>query len=115
VVTLSIAPGYHVMSNRPSDPAYIPTRVRFEDAAGVSWDEPQYPAPVPFKLDQRSIDTFQGAAVVRIPFRVAPDAAPSSLHFAGTVRYQACTEGSCLFPVTRQVTATIEVLSRDTP
>jgi thiol-disulfide isomerase/thioredoxin len=115
VVTLSIAPGYHVMSNHPSDPSYIPTRVRFDDAPGLSWDEPAYPAPVSFKLAQRSIDTFQGTTVLRVPFRVAPDAGPSSHHVSGTLRYQACTEGSCLFPVTRQVTATIEVLSRDTP
>jgi peroxiredoxin len=114
-IALSIAPGYHVMSNHPSDPSYIPTRVHFEDAAGVTWEEPQYPSPMPFRLEGRSIDTFQGKTLVRVPFRVAPDAAPAPRRIEGTVRYQACTEGSCLFPVTRQVTATIEVLSRDTP
>lgn len=112
IVSLSIAPGYHVMSDRPSDPSYIPTRVRFDDAAGVTWGDAQYPPPVHFRVDQRSIDTFQGNALVRVPYRVAPGAPPASLRVAGTVRYQACTEGSCLFPVTRPLTATIEVAPR---
>jgi peroxiredoxin len=108
-VVLSIAPGYHVMSDRPSDPAYIATRVRFEDSRGVRWEEPRYPPSVSVQLDQTSVATFQGQIRVSIPFVVATDAGDASSRFDGTVRYQACTESRCLFPVTRHVTAMIRI------
>ena len=108
-VVLSIAPGYHVMSDRPSDPSYIATRVRFEDSRGVSWKEPRYPPSVSIQLDQTSIATFQGETTVSIPFVAATDAGDASGRFDGTVRYQACTESRCLFPVTRHVTAMIRI------
>jgi peroxiredoxin len=108
-VVLSIAPGYHVMSDRPSDPSYIATRVRFEDSRGVRWKEPRYPPSVSIQLDKTSIATFQGEAMVSIPFVAATDAGEASSLFDGTVRYQACTESRCLFPVTRHVTAMIRI------
>jgi peroxiredoxin len=108
-VVLSIAPGYHVMSDHPSDPWFIATRVRFDDAAGVSWKEPRYPPAVPFELDGRTIATFRGKAVLSVPFILSRDADPAVRRVDGSVRYQACTEGSCLFPVTRRMTATIDV------
>lgn len=108
-VVLTIAPGYHVMSDRPSDPAYIPTRVRFDEAADVTWQEPRYPPPVPFRLEQASIATFQGRTIVSVPFVTSRGAASSPRMAQGTVRYQACTEGSCLFPVTRHVTVAVDV------
>jgi peroxiredoxin len=109
-VVLDIAPGYHVMSDRPSDPSYIATSVHFEHADGVLWREPRYPAPVPFRLDRASIATFQGRTVVSVPFVIARDAAPAARRVDGAVRYQACTEGRCLFPVTRHVGTTIDFI-----
>src|SRR5450432_975360 len=83
----SIAPGYHVMSDRPSDPSYIATRVHFEDSGRVSWKEPRYPPSVSIQLDQTSIATFQGETMVSIPFVVATDTGDASGRFDGTVRY----------------------------
>ncbi len=111
-VTLSIAPGYHVMSDRPSDPLYIPTRVVVTRTEGITWGEPRYPEAVPFRLSDRSIATFQNRVTVRLPFEVAPGATASRRTVEGTVRYQACTEASCLFPVTRPISATIDVTPR---
>jgi peroxiredoxin len=105
-VSLRIAPGYHVMSDHPSAPEYIPTRVAFEPTDGVTWAAPIYPPPTPFKLVDKEIATFQGDAIVRVPFELAQGATGERV-VAGTLRYQSCTETSCLFPVTRKITATI--------
>jgi peroxiredoxin len=105
-VSMRIAPGYHVMSDRPSAPEYIPTRVAFEPADGVTWGTPVYPPPTPFKLVDKDIATFQGDAIVRVPFEIAQGTTGERI-VAGTLRYQSCTETSCLFPVTRKLTATI--------
>jgi peroxiredoxin len=108
-VVLDIAPGYHVMSDHPSDPSLIATRVRFDDVAGVRCKEARYPPAVAFRVDHDSIATFLGKTVVTIPFVVEPDAGPASRTVEGSVRYQACTEGRCLFPVIRRVATMIDV------
>ncbi|MDP9000007.1 MAG: redoxin domain-containing protein, partial [Myxococcota bacterium] len=100
IIALSIAPFYHLMSDRPSAPEYIPTRVRLEDVDGVAFGEATYPAPVPFKLANHAIATFQGAVEVRIPFQVAAGAAPGDRKVKAALRYQACTATRCLFPAT---------------
>jgi peroxiredoxin len=114
-VVLAIADGYHVMSDHPSDPDYIPTRVRFADADGLTWRDPVYPPPAPFHLANKAIATFQGRAIVRVPFVASGGAAPAHRTVEGTVHYQACTEGSCLFPATRHITATIDLGGPATP
>jgi hypothetical protein len=108
-VVLDIAPGYHVMSDHPSDPSFVATRVRFDDGAGVHCKEARYPPAVPFRVDQDAIATFLGKTVVTIPFVVEPDARAASRTVEGSVRYQACAEGRCLFPVTRRVATTFDV------
>jgi DsbC/DsbD-like thiol-disulfide interchange protein len=108
-VRLDIAPGYHVMSDRPSAPSYIATHVAIDGAPGVGVGDALYPAPAPFALADQSIATFVGAVDVRIPIDVAPDAAPGPRRLRGTVRYQACTASRCLFPVSRAFDVTVAV------
>jgi peroxiredoxin len=94
VLTMRIAPGYHVMSDRPSAPEYIATRVAVE-----GYGAPEYPPAVPFELAGTSIATFQGTTRVFLP---CAGAAPPPIGDA-VVRYQACTRSRCLFPVTRHM------------
>jgi peroxiredoxin len=109
LVMLKIAAGYHLMSDRPSEPSYIATGVRFDDAENVAWKEPRYPDATPFRLSDRSISTFQSSASVSVPFEVAPGARTGERTLAGTVRYQACTVATCLFPVTRHIETTLAI------
>ncbi len=95
VVTMRIAPGYHVMSDRPSAPNYMATRVAVEGYAA-----PEYPPAVPFELAGTSIATFQGTTSVFVP---CAGSAPPPVGGDAVVRYQACTRSRCLFPVTRHL------------
>lgn len=101
VVRLRIAAGYHIMSDRPSAPEYVATRIALGHADGLTWSEPRYPPPVLFSVADKAIDTFQEDAEVRIPFEAATSAAPVTRGVKGTLRYQACTKTTCLFPVIR--------------
>ena len=103
VVRLDVAAGYHVMSDRPSEPTYIPTRVEIEPSPDVSVGVggARYPAAVPYALGDRTIATFQGAVEVRVPIDVGRGAATGPRRLRGAVRYQACTASRCLFPVRR--------------
>ena len=109
VITLAIADGYHVMSDRPSSEFYIATRVRLDPRAGLAWEEARYPKPVPFHFDGKQIATFEGEVVVRIPFSVADDAPAGPLVVSGLLTYQACTKTRCLFPVKRPLALEIPI------
>jgi peroxiredoxin len=109
-VTLAIAPGYHVMANPASKPNYIPTRVQI-DAEGVRFGAPIYPVATRFQLWDEAIDTFQGSAVVSVPFDVAADTADGVYRGTCKVEFQACSEGSCLFPFTRVMSFELGVLA----
>jgi peroxiredoxin len=111
-VHLEIAPGYHVMSNRPSAPFYVATRVDVDGAPGIGVGDAVYPAPASFDLAGRSIATFEGGVDVAVPLDVARDAAPGPRRLRGVVRYQACTATWCLFPVSRSFDGTVSVAPR---
>ena len=108
-VSLRVARGYHVMSDQPTEPSYVPTRVALEPAGGITSSDARYPASSAFSLGERSIATFAGTVDVRVPFDVAKDAAPGERKVSGTVRYQACTETRCLFPTSIPFAVTLRV------
>jgi peroxiredoxin len=111
-VRLDVAPGYHVMSDRPSAPTYVATRVVVDGSPGVGVGDALYPAPASFAFADRSIATFAGAVEVRVPVDVTQDAAPGPRRLRGSVRYQACTATRCLFPVSQAFDVTVAVAGR---
>lgn len=113
-VTLHVARGYHVMSDRPSSPTFIATRVSV-DAKGAALAAPQYPASTPFALGTESIATFEGDARVVVPCigATATGADARTREVDVTVRYQACTRTRCLFPVTRTSRGEVTLVAPD--
>ncbi|MGO8999815.1 MAG: redoxin domain-containing protein [Polyangiaceae bacterium] len=101
VVRLRVAHGYHLMSDRPSAPEYVATRIVVDRVEGLTWSEPRYPPPTALALADKVINTFEGDVEVRLPFEVTASETPRRRAVRGTLRYQACTKTSCLFPVTR--------------
>jgi peroxiredoxin len=108
-ITMRIAPGYHTMSDRPSKPNYIATKIAIGEAHDLAFGETAWPPAVSFDLGGESISTFQQEAVARVPFDVAAGAGPGARPIRGTVHYQACTRASCLAPATLPFETTIEV------
>lgn len=108
-IQIRIAAGYHVMSDQPSNPLYIATRVQFEPASDLSWEPTAYPPATSFQLAAETIATFERELVVRIPFTVAPGAAAGPRELRGALQYQSCTRTSCLFPVKRPLSARLEI------
>ena len=100
-VTLRIAPGYHIMSDRPSEPTYIPTTIALDGGERVLLGEPRYPPASTSRLVDRDIATFEGTVVVVVPMQPRADVPAGASVIRGTVRYQACTPTRCLFPTTR--------------
>jgi peroxiredoxin len=97
VVRLAIAPGYHIMSDRPPDPFSIPTRVA-ASAEGFAFGAAAYPAA----RSLGSLSVFDGVPEVVLPFRRVGDKGAAG-PIAVEVRYQACTETQCLAPVRKRL------------
>jgi len=109
-ITLHIADGYHVMSDHPSNPLYIPTSLRVDSKPPLVWDSASFPAPHEFRLVDETITTFEGDVVLRVPVHVAGDAMPGVYVSQVTLSYQSCTTANCLFPVKRALSVQLEVV-----
>jgi hypothetical protein len=97
-VRLAIAPGYHVMSDRPSDPFSIATTVR-ASGDGLAFGAAEYPAA----KSVGALSVFDGTPEVHIPIHRVAGRAAVSRSIAVDVRYQACTDSRCLPPVRKRV------------
>jgi peroxiredoxin len=106
-VSLSVAPGYHIMSDQPSQPAFIPTSVTLTSDE-LSLAPAVYPKAVPYSFADQTIATFRGENEVLAPCRPGTNAPSGAAAFSATLRYQACTDSACLFPVTRHFAERIQ-------
>lgn len=115
-VSLVIPPPYHVMSDQPSDPAFVATTITL-DEGGAPWlqlTSVQWPRATDFRYrsssgDEVSIRVFEGAIDGRAMFAVAADAPPGVHRVAGVVRYQACTASRCFMPRAAPFAFTVQV------
>jgi thiol:disulfide interchange protein DsbD len=103
VVMLEIRDGWHINSDRPLSPDFIPTRVTLSTPADISAGTPIYPAPEIVSLGFSSgekLSVFSGITSVKIPLAPASDFKPASSEPATLkIDYQACNDNECLRPV----------------
>jgi thiol:disulfide interchange protein DsbD len=101
-VRLSIDPGWHVQSNRPSEETFIKTRLEVAPADGLLPGPVRYPegklleAPA---LGGR-LSVYDDGVVFGADVQVAAGAAPGDRRLTGKLTYQACNDTTCLFPKT---------------
>jgi thiol:disulfide interchange protein DsbD len=106
VVTLTIAPGWHVNAHAPRDAFLVPTTVELAPPAGVRAGAVRYPQAVERRLafsGDRMLLLYEGTIELAAP--LAGEPAPGALALAASVRYQACDEKRCLQPRTLRLTA----------
>jgi thiol:disulfide interchange protein DsbD len=102
-VSVSIAPGWHINSDHPSSPYYIPTRLTLVAPAGVTVGAVEYPpaeAVTPRFAAGERLAVFTGTIALRAQLRAdarfrSGVGAPLKLR----IDYQACNDEQCLRPV----------------
>lgn len=116
-VTLKVAPGWHVNSNKPSEDYLRPTIVTLKGAGGVTPGRPTYPAGEMVKLaySETPLSVFQGDVKVTVPLRVAKTAHGGTVTLKGTVDFQPCNATSCFAPATIPFSLSVRVLSVPRP
>lgn len=103
VVTIDVPDGCHVQSARPAERFLIPTTVELEAPAGVTIGEAVYPPVEHQHYEWTPVEQtiYRSTVEVVVPVEVESNVPPAVLPIMGRVRFQGCTETSCLPPVER--------------
>jgi len=99
VVKVRLDEGYHVHSNKPSEPQYIPTVVTVGTAAGARAGTISYPAGKSQKIEglSKPLSVYEGEFEVSVPIGLTA-AAKLPVTIPATLGYQACKGAQCYAP-----------------
>jgi thiol:disulfide interchange protein len=113
----SVPPGLHTNSNKPRDPNLIPIELTFDAPAGVTVAELVFPEPVDLKQagSDQPLSVFEHDFSIGVVFDVAPNLAPGDITVPATLRYQACDDRQCYFPVRLKTAWTLRVVAAAAP
>lgn len=113
-VVMKLRPGFHVNAREVSFDYLIPTDLRAEVPAGFKMGDVIYPKgkleTFAFAKD-KPLNVYTDTATLFLPLAVLPNAPLGPQHLAMKLRYQACSTEICLPPVTKDVDATINVVT----
>ena len=109
-----VKPGYHVQANPVENPSLIPITLKVDAVGSVSVGEPLYPAAKRLRLpgDSQDLVVYDGTFVIALPLQIGRNATAGAITLKGTLRYQACDDSHCLFPVTLPVALAVTVVER---
>ncbi len=106
-----IAKGFHVNANKTSDEFLIPTTLDAQLPAGLRSLQTIYP---PGKLKNLSfsdkpVNVYDGTVTLFLKMQVAQDAPLGPIQIPLSIRYQACSDTTCLPPVRLPLTLSLTV------
>lgn len=113
-VVMKIRPGFHVNAREVSADYLIPTDLRAELPAGFKLDAIVYPKGTlqTFSFSKnKPLNVYSGSVTIRVPLTVLASAPLGPQHLSMKLHYQACSNEICLPPVTKDVDATINVVT----
>ena len=113
-VVLKIRNGFHVNAREVTEDYLIPTDLRAEVPAGFKLGTITYPKGTlqTFTFSKnKKLNVYSGSVTILLPLTVLPTAPLGAQHIPMKLRYQACSTEICLPPVTKEVDATLNVVS----
>ncbi len=109
----TVDPGWHVQAHVPTYDYLIPTTLTLELPAGFPPPGITFPRPSRYKFAfaGEELDVYEGLLRIPVSVRVPENAAPGTLTIAGSLRYQACDDKSCLPPVETRASVELTVVN----
>jgi thiol:disulfide interchange protein DsbD len=108
---VTLPEAFHVNANQPRDPSLIPAVLTIRPPDGVEVLELVYPEP--YDLEQvgspEPLLVYDHEFVIGARLAVAGTVTPGDLVIGGSLRYQACDDRICYFPVTGDTAWTLAV------
>ena len=98
---INVVEPFHVNSNPPSEPNFIPLEIKFADTAGVTVGKPVYPqgAPKKFEFSDKPLSVYTGEVTIKLPVTIAKTAAGLQT-LNGELKFQPCDDEVCYPPQT---------------
>jgi hypothetical protein len=114
VLTLTIAKGWHINSNKPLDELLIPTGVDVETSGSVVVRDTIYPPATKVRLgfSKTPVSVYQETVTIRVPLEVPKTTAPGAHPLTARIRFQACNDKACQAPETISIVAPVVVKNR---
>ncbi len=108
---LHVKEGWHINANKPLEEFLIPTELKLEPSDQFKVVAIRYPKPkmAKFAFSETELAVYDGEAVIEIRLSISPQATGDRIRVQGTLQYQACNDNSCLPPVTKPFTHTLEL------
>ncbi len=97
-IPVSIDPGFHVNSNKPSQEYLIPLSLTWTAPAALEPGAVIYPKPGLETVAGEKLSVFTGRFDLIANFKVSPNAAAGPGAAVGKLRYQACNSNTCFPP-----------------
>jgi thioredoxin:protein disulfide reductase len=100
-VVVAIQQGYHMNSHTPSETYLIPTTLTATPPAGFKVVDTVYPPgkKVKFPFADQPLDVYSGSVTVKLKLAADASAPVGAATIPVVLRYQACSETTCLPPV----------------
>jgi thioredoxin:protein disulfide reductase len=95
---------FHVQSNAPRDPAFIPTVLTIDAPAGLQVDEIVFPPATDLKQvgQAQPLTVFEHEFAIGVQFDLAKTIASGTIDVPARIRYQACDDRLCYAPATEE-------------
>lgn len=108
---VTIEPGWHVNSNKPTFDYLIPTELTLELPQGWPLAEVRYPQHEmqKFAFADEKLAVYDGDVVILARFEVPDGAKNGAAPVVAKLRYQACNDSQCLPPVTTEAKLDLQV------
>jgi hypothetical protein len=110
-IPVSVLPGYHVNSNKPTLDYLIPLKLTWAATGALEGGEVVYPKPDLEKYDfeEKPLSVYTGNFEIAAHFKVAANAPAGPGAAAGKLRYQACSSKACYPPKTVDITVPYQI------
>jgi DsbC/DsbD-like thiol-disulfide interchange protein len=108
---VKLPPTVHVQSDKPRDPAFIPTVLTIDAPAGVTVGKIRYPAARDLKQEGSStpLAVFGPEFTINVDLTLAKTATAGDLVVPAHLKYQACDEHVCYPPAKADAQWTLSV------
>lgn len=112
VLTVSIAPGWHLNSFGMTAEDVLPTEFGWAPPPGFAVTSTQYPRgePIRVSFQKEPLLAYQDEVQIVVDFRVGEAVKPGTVQLTGDLTVQACSENVCLMPSDLEVRVPVEIL-----
>ena len=100
LLEINIQEEWHINSDKPLEDYLIPTKIQFDETAGISFGRIQYMEPElrKFSFSDTKMSVFEGKVYALTTITISPAITGSEVKLSGKLFYQACNDKSCLAP-----------------